>query len=148
MDNTRRLDIPGARGTVEVEGVLGLLYKVRIGGEIVKRSKSRWSIPLRNGSTAKLSSNGIIPGFQTLYLDGTPVLKMGAHVPTAAKVAMFAPLLLIVFGYLGPFLAVFMFLTNVLLVKNPQVPVGFRVAMPIVTTAIMALLLTVIGLTW
>ncbi|WP_062518429.1 hypothetical protein [Demequina gelatinilytica] len=147
MDNTRRLDIAGARGKVEVEGVLGLFYKVRIDGEVVKRRRGRWDIPMRNRATGALTANGVIPGFQTLRFNGEPILKMGAHVEPAAKVAMFAPLLLIVFPIAGAILAVLMFFTNVLLVKNPQMPAGLRIGLPVLNTAVIALLLNqLIGL--
>ncbi|WP_062522367.1 hypothetical protein [Demequina silvatica] len=142
MENTRRLDIPDARGKVEVDGVLGLLYKIRIDGDVIKRRKGAWDIPLRKGGSSKLTSNGLIPGFQTLRLDGTPILKMGAHVEPAVKVAMFAPLLLILWSFVGAILAVIMFLTNVFLVKNPQMPMGLRLALPIINTAVMAMVLT------
>ncbi|WP_062384600.1 hypothetical protein [Demequina iriomotensis] len=145
MDTTRRLDIPGARGKVEVDGVLGLLYKVRIDGTVVKRTRGAWAVPMRNGSTGRLTANGVIPGFQTLRFQGEPILTMGAHVEPAAKVAMFAPLLLIAFSFVGAMLAVVMFLTNVLLVKNPQVPAPLRIALPVINTAVMAAVLALIG---
>ncbi|WP_296665639.1 hypothetical protein [Demequina sp.] len=148
MENTRRLDIPGARGKVEVDGVLGLLYKVRIDGEIIKRSHGYWAIPTRKGGTAKLTSNGVLPGFQTLRLDGTPILKMGAHVQAPEKAAMFAPAVLVLWtlGWVpvGAGLAVLLFLMNVIVVKNPNMPRGLRIALPLVNTAVMAFLLTML----
>lgn len=146
MDNTRRLDIPGSRGKVEVDGVLGLLYKVRIDGTVIKRGRGGWAIPMRNGSTSRLTSGGVIPGFQTLYLDGKPILKMGAHVQAPEKAAMFAPLALVLWWYLGvgAILAVLMFLTNVMVVKNPQIPRALRIGLPLVNTAVMAAVLTVL----
>ncbi|SEJ46105.1 hypothetical protein [Demequina mangrovi] len=147
MDNTRRLDIPGARGKVEVEGVLGLLYKVRIDGDVVKRKRGAWAVPMRDRSTGRLTSNGVLPGFQTLRFNGEPILKMGAHVETAAKIAMFAPVILILFGFIGAIAAVLMFLTNVLVVKNPQMPAGMRIGLPVLNAFVMALLLNaLIGL--
>lgn len=159
MDNTRVLEIPGARGKVEVDGVLGLLYKVRIDGTVIKRSRGAWQIPMRNGSVSKLTSNGVIPGFQTLYLDGKPILKMGAHVPTRAKTTMFAPALLLLWPIVGavpPFvvtittaLAVFMFLMNIVFVKNPTIPAGLRIAMPAVNSLIVIVaLLVLFGTRW
>lgn len=159
MDNTRVLEIPGARGKVEVDGVLGLLYKVRIDGTVVKRSRGAWQIPMRNGSVSKLSANGVIPGFQTLYLDGKPILKMGAHVPTRAKVSMFAPVLLLLWPLVGrvpvvvltitTILAFFMFLMNIVFVKNPTIPAGLRIAMPAVNTLVIILaLLVLFGTRW
>ncbi|WP_062527594.1 hypothetical protein [Demequina rhizosphaerae] len=145
MENTRRLDIPGARGKVEVDGVLGLLYKVRVDGQVVKRTRGRWPIPMRNGKTATLSANGVIPGFQTLRFEGEPILKMGAHVEPAVKVAMFAPVVLLLWGFVGAILTVLMLLTNIILVKNPQMPMGLRLGLPLVNTAVMAMALTLIG---
>ncbi|WP_062301479.1 hypothetical protein [Demequina subtropica] len=149
MDNTRPLDIPGARGKLEVEGVLGLTYKIRIDGEVVKRKGGRWAIPLRNGKIAKLTSNGILPGFQTLYLDGEPIFKMGAHVSTAAKVTMFTPLILLPFVPIGSMIAVLMIFTNILLVKNTQIPAFLRTVYPAIVAVLMAALLTwMFGLPW
>ncbi len=143
MENTRRLDIPGARGKVEVDGVLGLLYKIRIDGEPVNRRRGKWTVPMRNGSTSTLSANGVIPGFQTLYFDDKPILKMGAHVQLPEKVAMFTPVVL--FGWLiGAPIAVLMFFMNVMVVKNPQIPRGLRIALPVINTAVLALLLSVL----
>lgn len=149
MENIRRLDIPGARGKVEVDGVLGLLYKVKIDGTTVPRKKGHWAIPMRNGSTSKLTANGVIPGFQTLYFDGKPILKMGAHVQAPEKLAMFAPVVLLAWLFIGAVLAVILFLMNIMVVKNPQMPRGLRVALPLVNTAAMAVVLSIlVGLPW
>lgn len=159
MDNTRLLEIPGARGKVEVDGVLGLLPKVRIDGEVIKRRRGFWPIPMRNGSTAKLTSNGVIPGFQTLYLDGKPILKLGAHVSTRARTSMYAPALIIVWPLVAAVpplvmtvtsvLAVLMFLMNIAFVKNPAIPLGLRVAMPLVNTLVVVLALVLLfGWRW
>ena len=145
MDNTRTLDIPGATRKVEVEGVLGILYKIRVGGEVVKRSKGAWAIPLRGGKTARLTSNGILPGFQTLRVDGTPIFQMGAHVPPAAKVAMFAPAVLILGGFLGAVAAVLLFLMNVMVVKNPAFPPALRVALPLINAGVFLAVLAALG---
>ncbi|WP_062377462.1 hypothetical protein [Demequina pelophila] len=138
MDNTRRLDIPGAAGRVEVDGVLGLLYKVKVDDQVILRRKGHWAIPLRKGGTARLTSSGLIPGFQTLRLDGEPVLKMGAHVQPPEKAAAFSPLLLILLGWLGAVIAVLMVLSNIVLVKNANMPRGLRIALPLVNTVVIA----------
>ncbi len=159
MDNTRVLEIPGARGKVEVDGVLGLLYKVRVDGAVVRRRRGHWVIPMRNRTEAKLSANGVIPGFQTLYLDGKPILKMGAHVPTRAKIAMFAPVLLLLWPLIGAVptvvftittvLAVLLFLMNIAFVKNPTVPRALRVAMPLFNTGVIIVALAILfGTRW
>lgn len=157
METHRRLDIPGARGIVDVDGVLGLTFRVRIDGIVVRRSRGQWAIPLRSGSTATVTANGIIPGFQTIYVDGEPALRLGAHVEPAAKAAMFSPALLLVWPMVvamppvivlvGSVLAVVMFLMNVVTVKNPQLPRGIRVAMPVINTVILlGVLLLIFGL--
>ena len=159
MDNTRVLEIPGARGKVQVDGVLGLVPKVRIDGVLVQRRRGFWSVPMRNGAVAKLTSNGVIPGFQTLYLDGKPILKLGAHVPTRARTAMFAPALVLVWPVVGAVpplvmtvtsvLAVVMFVMNVVFVKNPAIPRGLRTAMPVVNSLIVvAALALLFGMRW
>ncbi len=159
MDNTRVLEIPGARGKVEVDGVLGILYKVRIDGTVVKRKRGAWQIDMRNGSVARLTSNGVIPGFQTLYLDGKPILKMGAHVPTRARITMYAPALLLLWPLIGAvppvvttittILAVVMFLMNIVFVKNPNIPTGLRVAMPAANVLVILLaMLVLFGTRW
>jgi len=59
------LDVPGARQPVELENPQGVFYKLRIGGEVVKRKRSVWHVPLRNGSTNnqvyRLDSRASIP---------------------------------------------------------------------------------------
>lgn len=154
MDNTRTLDIPGATSKVEVEGVLGLFYKVRIGGEVALRRRGAWAVPMRGGKTARLTASGVIPGFQQLSVDGTPVLKMGAHVSTPEKIVMFAPVVLLLAPLVMPIpqlvlflvaaVAVAMVFGNIVLVKNPEVPLAMRLAMPLVTAAIMAVALAVL----
>ena len=74
------LDIPGARQTVELENPHGVLYKVRLGGEVIKRGRGGWAIPLRNGNTARLKAKGLIPGFQVLKLEDETLFDMGEGV--------------------------------------------------------------------
>ncbi|WP_430866980.1 hypothetical protein [Demequina aurantiaca] len=142
MDNVQKLDIPGARDTVEVDGVLGVFYKVRVGGQVVKRTKGGWAVPMRSGTTSKLSSRGILPGFQKIYLDDVPIYAIGAHVDTALRVLMFVPFVLI---FLNPIvglpLAVILFFMNVSVVKNPQMPRPVRIILPVVNTLVGALIL-------
>jgi len=144
MENTRRLDIPGAKGRVEVDGVLGLLYKITLDGEPISRRKGAWAIPMRNGTTSKITANGLLPGFQTLRLDGKPILKMGAHVQAPEKIAMFAPVILLAWLFLGAVAGVILFLMNIMVVKNPQFPRPLRVALPLLNTAVVALLFSVL----
>lgn len=132
MDNIQPLDLPGARGKVEIENAQGILYKIHLNGDVIKRRKSAWAIPLRNGKTGALRSRGIIPGFQSLYFEGEKVFAMGAHVRLAEKIAMFAPLLVTLFLPFGFFLALALFFLGIPAVKNLQMPRGLRIALPIV----------------
>lgn len=146
MDNVQKLDIAGARDTVEVDGVFGVFYKIRINGEVVKRGKGGWDVPMRDGSTAKLSPRGLIPGFQTLYLDGTPVYAIGAHVDTPMRILVFLPLVLILVNpFLGLVLAVILFFMNITVVKNIQMPRPVRIILPVVNTFAGALLLVLLA---
>ncbi len=141
MENTVPLEIRGARGKVEVEGTLGVLVKVLLDGTPLRARRGIFSVPLSGGRTAQVRLRGLLPGFQKVLVDGTPVLSLGAHVPTAARVTMFAPLLLVlsaglgaVLGTIGLFLAVLLFFLSILVVKNPDMPVPLRVALPVVNT--------------
>lgn len=134
MDNVQPLEIPGARGAVEIENPHGILYKIRVGGDVVSRRKGAWAIPLRNGTTGTLSSRGIIPGFQSLYFNDVKIFQMGAHVSVAEKVAMFLPLLLVGFLPFGFLLALALFFMGIPAVKNPLMPRAVRIALPVVNT--------------
>jgi len=132
--NTVPLEIPGARGKVTLQGAERIFYKVLIDGEVAKRRKGGWPIPMRNGTTSKLESRGLLPGFQRLLLDGQEIFRMGAHASTAEKVVMFLPLVLIVFGFLPAVIALVLFFMNVMAVKNPLLPQRVRLALPVVNT--------------
>ncbi|WP_084104174.1 hypothetical protein [Demequina sp. NBRC 110056] len=144
-DNTVALDIAGARGNVALEGADGVFYKVLIDGQPIKRAKGHWPIPMRNGSTGKLESRGILPGFQKLVMDGQDVYQMGGHASLAEKILMFLPLVLVVFGFPGMILALILFFMNVFAVKNPQMPRAVRMALPIVNTIAGAIILYVLA---
>lgn len=150
MENTVTLDIAGARGTVEVEGALGVLVKVLIDGTPVKARKGVFVVPRRKGEDAQVRVRGLLPGFQKVTVDGEKVLDLGAHVPTAARITMFAPLLLVFAAGLGPFLgtiglvlALVLFFMSIMVVKNPDMPVGLRVALPLVNTIAAAVVILV-----
>lgn len=145
MDNTQRLDIEGARDTVEVDGVLGVFYKIRVGGEVVRRGRGGWAIPMRGGGAAQLTSRGVLPGFQTLYLDGQPIYAIGAHVEPVLRVVMFIPFLLIfVNPLLGLVLGVILYLMNISLVKNPLMPHPLRIALPVINALAGAVILSLV----
>lgn len=148
-DNAERLNIPGARGTVEITGARGIFFTVAIDGEPVKRRRGVWPIPLRRGVTGELRSRGLIPGFAKLYLDGEFVYDMGAGVSKPERVLMFVPLVLVVFGLWGLPLALLLFFMNIGVIKNTAMPRAMRIALPLINTlagaAILALLLGLLG---
>lgn len=144
MDNLQQLDLPGTRGKVEIENANGIFYKIRLNGDVIKRRKGAWAIPLRNGQTGALRSSGIVPGFQTLRLDGEKVFKMGAHVGTAERVVMWAPLLLILWLPYGIFLGVALFFLGIPTVKNLLMPKAMRIVLPIINTLAGAVIMTLI----
>lgn len=133
-EQTVTLDIPGARGKVELVGAERIFYKVLVDGEPVSRRKGRWEIEMRGGKVGALESRGILPGFQTLVMGDREVYRMGGHATTLEKALMFLPLVLIVFGFAGAVLGVVLFFMNVLAVKNPLMPRAARIALPIVNT--------------
>ncbi|WP_084040240.1 hypothetical protein [Demequina sp. NBRC 110053] len=143
-DETVALDIPGARGNVALQGAEGVFYKVLIDGQPIKRAKGHWPIPMRNGSTGKLESRGILPGFQKLVMGDREVYQMGAHATTLEKSLMFLPLLLVVFLFPGMVLALILFFMNVFVVKNAQFPRALRVALPIVNTLAGGIILAIL----
>jgi len=145
MDNIQPLDLPGARGKVEIENAQGILYKIHYNGEVIRRRKGAWAVPLRNGKTGALRSRGIIPGFQSLYFEGEKVFQMGAHVGLAEKIAMFVPLLLVVFLPFGLILALALFFLGIPAVKNLQMPRGLRIALPIINTLAGGLIMLLIS---
>lgn len=138
------LDVPGSRKPVELENPHGIFYKLRLGGEIIKRRKGAWEIPLRNGSTARITSSGLIPGFQKLWLEGKQLYDMGAGVGIPERIAVFAPLILVLWVPLGMPLAIILFFMGLPGAKNQQMPRGLRVALPLINTVAAAVILTLI----
>ena len=138
------LDIPGARQTVELENPHGVLYKVRLGGEVIKRGRGGWAIPLRNGNTARLKAKGLIPGFQVLKLEDETLFDMGEGVGKLERITMFAPILLVIWVPFGLVLGLLLFFLGLPLVKNLQVPRPMRIAVPIVNFAAGAIILTLL----
>jgi len=132
--NLIELDLSGAKGKVEVTGALGIVAKVLIDGERARPQRGGWPIPLADGGETKLMVKGFLPGFQRFTWNGETVLPLGAHVPVAPKIAMFAPFLLM-FGwvFLAP-LSLVLFLLNISIVKNPAMPVALRIGLPILNT--------------
>ena len=144
MENIQPLNVPGARQSVEIENPQGILYKIRVGGEVIKRQRGGWRIPLRNGNTGVIKSKGLIPGFQVLKVDGDTVYDMGTGVSRLERFVMFAPLLLITWIPFGLVLGLVLFLTSIPAVKNLQMPRPLRIALPIINFVAGALILTLI----
>jgi len=130
-----RLDLPGAKGKVEVEGALGIVAKVLIDGERARPQRGGWAIPLQGGADdGRLVVKGFIPGFQRFMWRDDVVLQLGAHVGLAEKVAMYTPFLLIfAWVFLSP-VSLALFLMNIPVVKNPLMPRALRIALPILNT--------------
>ena len=126
------LNVPGSKQPVELENPHGVLYKIRVGGEVIRRQRGAWNIPLRNGKEARLKARGLIPGFQVLNLDGERVYDMGEGVGRIERITMIAPVLLIIWIPFGIVLGLVMFLTGIPAVKNLQFPRPLRIALPII----------------
>lgn len=135
MTNSQPLAVPGARQNVEIENPQGIFYKIRVAGEPVKRRRGGWQIPLRNGGTARVTSRGLIPGFQKLYFDGERIFDMGGGVGLAERITMFSPLLLIIWGPFGLVIGLILFFLGIPAVKNMLMPRGLRIALPLVNMA-------------
>ncbi|MDE0573292.1 hypothetical protein ON058_07680 [Demequina sp. B12] len=139
------LSLPGARGTTQVQGAQGIFYKVLLNGEPVSRRKGAWPIPAKGGET-ELRARGLLPGFQTLWWNGTEVYRFGAHASVLEKVVMFAPLLLTLsLTLVGLFLGLVLFFVSVLVVKNVAMPKPLRIALPLVNTVAGGVIVAVLG---
>ncbi|NTV38409.1 MAG: hypothetical protein HGA51_00400 [Demequinaceae bacterium] len=133
-NNIIPLDLSGAKGKVEVIGALGIVARVQIDGERARPQRGGWSIPLKNGGEGKLVVKGFLPGFQRFLWNGDTALQLGAHVRLPEKIAMFAPFLLMLgWVFLAP-ISLALFLMNIPIVKNPLMPRGVRIALPIINT--------------
>jgi hypothetical protein len=151
IDNTDTLTVPGVKGKLEVSGTNGIFFRVVHNGEALKTVKGRWLLPTsgKNASgqnTTELRQRGFLPGFTRLYADGEQVYAFGAYVPTWLRVIMFVPLLLVLVNPLfGLGLGILMFFMNILIVKNRQMPIGLRAALPIVNTLAAGLILALLS---
>ncbi len=144
VDNVAVLPIAGARGRVEAVGIHGIFYKIRQGGEVLKKRRGGWPIAMKNGQEAKLNAAGWLPGFQSLYLDNERVYRFGADVPLAAKILSFFPLLAIGWDpFVGVLLGIIFVFYGIVSIKNPLFPTKTRIALPIMNT-IAAVLLTIV----
>ena len=138
------LPIPGARGRVEVVGTRRIFYKVRQGGELVKRRRGGWPIQMKKGPVQKLNASGWLPGFQALYLENDKVYRFGAEVGLAPRILAFLPLTIVfVNPYIGGVLAVALFIYNIYAIKNPQFPSKVKIALPIMNT-VAGILITIV----
>ena len=142
--DTVSLTIPGAKQSVELENPHGIFYKIRVNGEVIKRQRGSWNIPLRSGKEARLKAKGLIPGFQVLRVDGDTIYDMGTGVSRLERIVMFAPVLLVIWIPFGILLGLVLFLTSIPAVKNLQMPRPLRIALPIINFVAGALILTLI----
>lgn len=133
--NLIQLDLPGAKGKVEVTGALGIVAKVLIDGHRAVPQRGGWAIPLKDGGERKLMVKGFLPGFQRFTWSDETVLQLGGHVGLAEKIAMFVPFLLIFAWVLLAPISLVLFLMNIPIVKNPLMPRVLRIALPILNTA-------------
>ncbi len=133
-EDTVALNIPQARGKVSVTGAQRIFFKVLIDGEPVSRRRGAWAIPMRDGDSGTLRARGFIPGFQTLYLNGDEVLRMGGYVSQSERLVMFLPLLLIIFQFPGLVMGLILFFMNIMAVKNSLMPKAARLILPILNT--------------
>lgn len=146
--NRVTLDLAGAKPKVEIDGVLGILPKVLADGERARSDRGGWLIALAKGGDARLTVKGWLPGFQKFRWQGEQVYELGAQVGLAGRIVMFAPFLLIVLFFklwlVAP-LALLLFLMNIPVVKNPQMPRALRIALPLINTVAAAVALLAIG---
>lgn len=136
------LTVPGATGKVELKGANGIFYSILVDGVALSRRRGTWTVPLRGGKSASITARGMLPGFQTLYLGDKELYRFGAHASRFEKIAMFAPLLLVLSAsLLGMILAILLFFSSVLVVKNSEIPQKLRTALPLINTCAGAMIL-------
>jgi len=132
--NRVELSLTGAKPKVEVDGALGIIAKILVDGERAKPDRGGWLVPLRKGGESRLSIKGWLPGFQKILWQGEEVFALGSHVGLAERIVMFAPFLLFVMAwYLVP-VSLALFFMSIPVVKNPHMPRGLRIALPVVNT--------------
>lgn len=139
---TISLTLPRVKGRVEIVGALGLLPRVHYEGERVRTARGGFLIPTTSGEPEPLRQKGLIPGFQRYLWKGEEVARLGAHVKLPERITMWFPLALVLFAWPGVVMAIPLLLVSVLVVKNPQMPRGLRIALPIVNTFAGGALLT------
>lgn len=134
--DTIELSLKGAKPKVEIRRALGVLPRVFVDGEQQRPHKGGWMIPVGSAKEEKLSMQGVLPGFQRFEWRGDVVAKLGAHVRTPEKVVMFAPILMLVAlpYFMTVVLALALFFMNIPVVKNPNMPRGLRIALPVINT--------------
>ena len=147
MATTVTLPIKGASKKIELSGADRLFFKILIDGEVTKQRRGFWAIQMRNGTTGQLRTRGLIPGFQSLTLDGEKVYQFGDHAYRFERFIPFVAILLIFASpLLGMVAAIAMYFMNLGIVRNANFPVGLRVALPIVnTTAVGLAIWAVVG---
>ncbi len=133
--DTIKLHLQGAKPKVEIQRALGILPRVMVNGERHRPAKGGWMIPVAGGEE-KLAMRGVVPGFQRFEWRGKVVAQLGDHVGRAERLAMFAPAFLLagVWSVFTVPIALALFFMNIPVVKNPTMPRGLRVALPIINT--------------
>jgi len=69
---------------------------------------------------------------------------MGADVKTPERIAVFAPLILVIWVPFGLLLALVLFFMGLPGIKNQQMPRGLRIALPLINTVAAGVILTLI----
>src|SRR5690606_5355083 len=116
MEQRQRLTIARVKGTVEVETVALVFYRLLHTGTVLKQRRGRWLLPAKGSraDTVEVRARGFVPGFQRLFADGEQVHDFGAHVSLAERIVIFAPFLLIaILPWLGLPVGLIMFFMNV-----------------------------------
>ncbi len=143
--NRVRLDLPGAKPKVEVDGALGILANLLVDEQRVRPGRHGWLIPLSQGGEGRLIAKGFVPGFQKFRWQGEEVLALGSHVGLAERIVMFVPFLLILMAWFMVPLSLLLFFMSIPVVKNPQMPRPLRIALPLVNTVAVAIAMFAIG---
>lgn len=146
MEQRQRLTIARVKGTVEVETVALVFYRLLHNGTVLKQRRGRWLLPAKGSraDTVEVRARGFVPGFQRLFADGEQVHDFGAHVSLAERIVIFAPFLLIaILPWLGLPVGLIMFFMNVTFVKNPAMPRALRIAVPIINTLAMGVIFAI-----
>lgn len=133
MDNVEQITVPGAQGQVEVSGAHGILFRILQDGAVVKPRKGVWELRGKGGNAVQVRARGFFPGFVKLAANSQVIYSFGHYVPAWLRAITLLPFLIIVLNPLaGLVFGMALFISNVLIVKNQAMPLGLRVALPVV----------------